>query len=199
MFDWQSPVDNSLSSFSDIRHLNCRLATKQLHISNCSKHTWPPPWTCITLFSQTARNQQTTQSITGRTACHMQILLPLCAVWVCRALLTAPDMRLYITIYVMFSSMRRISGRLWPALGVSALWGCPWHLGPSQWPRRETWSFLLRSPGRRTNTSAAHQTEKPNIDDGSQLFRARMTKALELALIYLSSSLLFRCFFWMQI
>lgn len=105
-------------------------------------------------------------------------------------------MRLYITIYVMFSSMRRISGRLWPALGVSALWGCPWHLGPSQWLRRETWSFLLQSPGRRTNTSAAHQTEKPNIDDRSQLFRARMTKALELALIYLSSSLLFRCFFW---
>lgn len=142
----------------DIRCLICRLATKQPYLSNCPKHTWPPAWTRITLFSQTAHNQQTTGSITGRTACHMQILFTLCAVWVSRALLTAADMWPYITIYAMFSSMRRISGGLWPALGVSALWGCPWHLGPSQWPRRETWSFLLRSPGRTTNTSMGHPT-----------------------------------------
>lgn len=41
---------------------------------------------------------------------------------------------------------------LWPAFQVSALWGYPWHLGPSRWPQRETWSFLPQSPGGQKNT-----------------------------------------------
>lgn len=46
----------------------------------------------------------------------------------------------------------RISRRLWPGPRVSAQWGCPWHLGPSLWPQKETWSFLPQSPGGRTDT-----------------------------------------------
>lgn len=86
---------------------------------NCSKHTWLPTWTSITLFSWAAYNQQTTQSISGSTEidsrhaiCRMRLREAADCIW---------NMWPYITIYVRLSSCRGITGSLWSALGVSAL------------------------------------------------------------------------------
>lgn len=46
----------------------------------------------------------------------------------------------------------RLSTGVGPGPRASAPWGCPGPLGPSQWPQRETWSSLPRSPGERTDT-----------------------------------------------
>lgn len=68
-----------------------------------------------------------------------------------------PCMR--VDVWFGGSSRREISWRIWPALGVSALWGYPWHPGPSQWPQREIWSFLPQSPGGITNTQMANYSK----------------------------------------